>query len=518
MVGCFRLDWPRRGLLLLAAAGSFATAACLGQSPAPANPEPRPALNDTPPAATTAPAQGVPAAVFPAAVPAQAAPQTVAPAQPSIPGVGAQIRTGTTIGPGGAQSDANRIANLLADHQYATIEVMLDPAISPVTLTPQQRDLFRGVLLNRENKSAESVKLLAPLVDQLGSDSKPADQAQEKAQEKLLRKTLAEDYLRLGDWANAAKAYQALDARTALTAEEKDDLELPLKLLPLAAAHPAMTVEYGDPFSVPYDRDPLGLMDVPVFVDAQSHDWMLDPTAPFNLICRSTAKEVGLKLSAESATVQTITGRPITVRATVIPRFTLGNVTFRNMTAFVFEDADYYYARSRYQVRGVLGYPALSALGSVTVTQSARIEVQPGDKGERVTAGARFYLEGDRVMAALGRSGEERMYQVDSSGQQTYLTSRYFSEHPADFAGKRMQLLAVPGAASKPPAPAYVAEQVNLSIGAATVSFHNIQVLTEPLGNAPVDDSYGILGVDALDELKSYTFDYRTMLFSARPE
>src|SRR5258708_5876564 len=173
-----------------------------------------------------------------------------------------------------------------------------------------------------------------------------------------------------------------------------------------------MTVEPGEAFSLPYDRDALGLTDVPVFIDAQSHDWMLDPTAPFNLICRSTAKQIGLKISDQSATVETITGRPMQVRATLIPRFTLGTVTYRNMTAFVFDDADYYFPKSGYQVRGVLGYPAVSALGSLTIRSSARIEVQPGEKGEKLTAGARFFLDGDQIVAALGKAGDERMFIV----------------------------------------------------------------------------------------------------------
>jgi hypothetical protein len=42
-------------------------------------------------------------------------------------------------------------------------------------------------------------------------------------------------------------------------------------------------------------------------------------------------------------------------------------------------------------------------------------------------------------------------------------------------------------------------------------------VLTQPLGSAALDDVYGLLGVDALDQLGSYTFNYRTMRFSIRP-
>ena len=170
--------------------------------------------------------------------------------------------------------------------------------------------------------------------------------------------------------------------------------------------------------------------------------------------------------------------------------------------------------------RGVLGYPALSALGSLTVTADSTIEVRPAvqvqhpDKDDRASGGARFFLDGDQVIVALGRTGEERMFAVDAGGQQTYLTSRYFDEHSAEFAGQKMELFSIPGSQSLPPQPAYVAETIALPVGTAEVTVHFVQVLTAPVGSAALDDVYGVLGVDALEQVKSYTFDYRTMRFS----
>jgi len=443
------------------------------------------------------------------------APTSQSPAQQ--PGNGAQVRTGSTIS--GLDDLLGKLGNLLADHQILEVEKLVEDSDAEpddkkrAKLSPQQSQLYRGVIANRENKPQESIQLLEPLVAQMQAPTQAPE-------EKLLRRTLAEDYLRAGDWKKAAQAYEDYETRlgATLSTDEQDEIELPLKLLPLVTSYPAMTVEPGDAFSLPYDRDVLGLTDVPVFVDAQSHDWMLDPTAPFNLICRSTAKEVGLKLSEQTATVHTITGRPMTVHATIIPRFTLGTITYRNMTAFVFDDADYAFPRSGYQVRGVLGYPAISALGSLTVTANAKIEVQPGAKGEHLTEGARFFLDGDRVLVGLGKRGDERMFVLDAAGQQTYLSSRYYAEHAGEFESQKMQLLSVPGAQNKPPTPAYVAETVMLLVGDTPVSFHNMQVLAQPLGSAAIDDTYGTLGMDALDELKSYTFDYRTMRFAAKSE
>jgi Aspartyl protease len=436
---------------------------------------------------------------------AQQSPQAPPPAGQQKPGAGAEVHAGTSSG---LNADA-RIQNLLADHQFFRVQSELDQ------LPPEQAQLYRGILANRNNHAKESIQLLEPLADKIAASG-------DTVHEKLVRKALAEDYLRDGDWSKAAMEYQTLESRlqSTLSRDELDEIEMPLKLLPLAAANPPMTVDPCDSFVLPVSRNPIGLTDIPVFVDARPHTWMLDPTAPFNLIARSIARSVGLKVSEEAATIHTLTGRTMQVHSTVIPRFTVGGrLTFHNMTAFVFEDADYSYAQSQYQVQGVLGYPALSALSSITVTDNATVELHPvrqiqmqGEMKPKYE-GARFFLDGDQMIVALGLAPNEQMFVVDAAGQQTYFTSRYYDEHAGDFAGQKMELFSMPSARALAPQPAYVAETLPLAVGSTTAHVHYVQVLTQPLGSAALDDVYGVLGVDALEQLRRYTFDYQNMRF-----
>jgi hypothetical protein len=461
--------------------------------------------------------------------PTTAVPASGATSNAQQTGAGAQGPTGTSSG---FNTDA-RLQNLLADHQYLRIQSQLSQ------LPPDQAQFYRGILANRSNQLEQSVQLLEPLIDQVTAGGDPAH-------EKLLRMTLAEDYLRLGDWAKASDAYQTLEARfgAKLTSSEQDEIEMPLKMLPLAKDNPPITVDPCQPFRLQVSNDPLGLIDVPVFIDARSHNWMLDPTAPFNLISRSIARDVGLTISKESATIHTLTGRPIQVHATIIPRFAVGGrLTLHNVTAFVFDDADYSFPTSGYRVEGVLGYPALTAMGRLTVSDNAiqvdpANEVDPQGDNDHLTGGARFYLDGDQVIVALGRkpnspadsssqaaagsggeSGEEeeQMFVVDAGSQQSYLTSRWFHEHAAEFNGQKLTPFSIPGMDSGARS-AYVAESVPFAVGDTFIDLHYIPVLTQPLSSAARDDVYGALGIDALDQLKSYTFDYRTMRFSATDE
>ena len=423
------------------------------------------------------------------------------------PGQGAQVHTGIRSG---LDVDA-RIESQLADHQYTLVAEELDQ------LPPEDAQLYRGILANRNNDVRQSIQLLEPLTSRMAASGDPV-------RETLLRKALAEDYLREGDLGNAERAYQDLETRGKLTADQSVEIEIPLKLLPLAASNPPATADPTGPFIMQVSRNPLGLTDVPVFVDAHPHHWMLDPTAPFNLIARSVAHAVGLRVSEYSATIRSLTGKPMTVHVTVIPRITIGGrLALHNVTAFVFEDSDYYFPNSRYQVEGVLGFPGVQAMGSVTITGNATVEVDPGDpqagdSRPNSAQGARFYLDGDQVIVALGQPGQERMYAIDAAGQQSYLTSRFYAEHSDAFASAKMDPFSVLGAQNLPPQPAYTAETVPLDVGGNVVHAHYIQVLTQPLGSAALDDVYGVLGVDVLDQLRSYTFDYRTMRFKAVSE
>jgi hypothetical protein len=229
----------------------------------------------------------------------------------------------------------------------------------------------------------------------------------------------------------------------------------------------------------------------------------------------------------------------------VIPRFTIGGrLMLHDVTAFVFDDVDYSFPHSGYRVEGVLGYPALAAMGRLTVSDNT-IQVDPAkeiDQKEdknRLTAGARFYFDGDQVIVALGRppnpttssstqgvasgsrgddgENDERMFAIDAGSQQTYLTSRWFDEHAAAFNGQKMEPFSIPGVDTGPGS-AYVAESVPLVVGDISIDLHYIPVLTQPFGSAGRDDVYGVIGIDGLDQLKSYTFDYRTMRFSATAE
>ncbi len=116
--------------------------------------------------------------------------------------------------------------NLLADHQFFRLATELDQ------LPPEQAQFYRGILANRNNDSKASIELLEPLVEKVAASG-------DAAHEKLLRKALGEDYLRMGRLGEGGQGLRGSGdaAQGKLSEDEQDEIELPLKLLRLAAAN-----------------------------------------------------------------------------------------------------------------------------------------------------------------------------------------------------------------------------------------------------------------------------------------
>ena len=78
------------------------------------------------------------------------------------------------------------------------------------------------------------------------------------------------------------------------------------------------------------------------------------------------------------------------------------------------------------RLKAVLGYPALAAMGSLTVTSDNTIEVHPAKEIEPevnddlLNKGARFFLDGDQVIVALGHAmNSAATFRDDSAGGQS---------------------------------------------------------------------------------------------------
>jgi len=151
--------------------------------------------------------------------------------------------------------DTNGLDQLLQQRHYLELESALT---SKSNLSAPDRSFFEGVMANRRNRVADSIRMLEPLLPSLSATNR------ERAIVAL--STLADDYEKTFRYADAANAYAQLETRfgSSMSESERRRARTEAARWSLLRGAPPQTVEFARPFTVPITRDRVGLPEVTV--------------------------------------------------------------------------------------------------------------------------------------------------------------------------------------------------------------------------------------------------------------
>ena len=399
-------------------------------------------------------------------------------------------------------ASAGKLTMLLNKKQYLEFELALQDAHE---LTRADRDFFSGVLANRKNNTAESVRMLEPL----GMAPESASGSAERGKELWL--TLADDYVKAFQYGRAAEAYAHVlkTAGFSLSDQEKKDISGSFQMYDLMKDFPAQSVEAAGPFTIQTRRDVLGLIEGPVEAGGAAISAIFDTGADASVLAMSRARQLGLKISEKTTPVGGAAGGICQVHVTIIPRLQIGNAVLRNVGAIVMEDQDLYCAPAHFQMEMIVGYPEIAALGCVTFYADGRIGASPSIN----RPGAEMFMEGNKPLIAAGTGKGARLFNLDTGASVTVLYEPYYGENRDAFAGLKPVPYQVTGVGGAHEVPAFNGVEVPLAFGSTPVVLHNITVLTGPHNTDPEEYFYGNLGQDLLQPLRSWSLDFRSMHF-----
>jgi predicted aspartyl protease len=374
------------------------------------------------------------------------------------------------------------------------------------SLAAQDRAFFAGVMANRRNRASESIRLLEPLIPVLSRDN--------RTRAVVALSSLADDYEKTFHYAAAADTYDYLAQNFAhdMSSDEFERVNRESARWSLLRGAPPQTASVNGPFTVETTRNRLGLMKASVTIAGQQTSMILDTGANLSAVSRSTALNLGLKLSSNQATVEGMTQDPILVHTAVIPNLEIGKATFRNVAVIVVEDKDMFLSPMQYMLPGSLGFPVLAALGRITFFEDGRFEVglQP-TTGKPVSGD--LFLQRLTPIVSAGIRGNEELFTIDTGATGSFLSARYYQDYPHEFESQMVDEMVLTGAGGTRTLLAYYASEITLSLGGACVRMENVPVLIRARG-IPDDYFYGNLGQRALNTFPSYTFDFQSMSFT----
>jgi clan AA aspartic protease (TIGR02281 family) len=392
---------------------------------------------------------------------------------------------------------------LLQQRRYLKLEGIL---ASDPSLSAEDRTFFAGVMANRRNRAAESIRLLQPLIPGLLSSN--------RTRAVVALGVLADDYEKTFQYAAAADTYANL-AQNFERDMSKDQLErakLEAARWGLLRGAPPQSGTVNGPFTIKTTRTRLGLVKVAVTIAGQQFSIILDTGANLSAITRGAARRLGLQLSKNQAMMQGMTADPMPVHTAVIPELAIGKATFRNVAVIVVEDKDMFVPPFHYMLPGSLGFPVLSALGRITFFADGRFGVglQP-TPGKPVTGN--LFLQRLTPIVAAGIHGKQELFTIDTGATGSFLSARYYQDFPHEFESQTLDEMLLTGAGGTSSLLAYYAPQITLRLGGACVRMEDVPVLIRPRGISD-DYFYGNLGQSALSMLPSYTFDFQNMSFT----
>ncbi|MGA8491887.1 MAG: retropepsin-like aspartic protease [Terriglobales bacterium] len=405
----------------------------------------------------------------------------------------------------GAPPGTADLNQLLRDRRYLELDTAL---ASKSNLSVSDRTFFDGVMANRRNRVADSIRMLEPLVPSLSSGDK------ERAVMTL--STLADDYEKSFRYSDAANTYDELERRFGLLMDESERQRATREAARwnLLRGSPPQSVEVKEPFTIPTRKDRVGLPEVWVDFGKFHESLILDTGANLSAISVSLAQRLGLKLSNSTATSRGIAGRRMAIRTAVIPELRLGEAKIKSVAVIVIDDKDLVVPSLHYLIPGSIGFPVLSALGRITFFADGRFGV--GLSPATGTSGGEENLFLQRLMPVVAAEveGTERLFTIDTGSAGTFFTMQYYLEHRSDFASRTIGSFDLAGAGGVRSYPAYLTGKVNIKMGGACVSLNQLPVITQPRAHSE-DKFYGNIGQLVLGRLKSYTFDFQKMNFSA---
>ncbi len=371
--------------------------------------------------------------------------------------------------------------------------------------TDRDIQFYRAAIENRFNRTDRSIALLKRF---LKDPSKVSDTT-------LARRAytvLADNYVKTYQYRKAAATYKLILDKYADGLERDDEASYRnvARLWGALAGTPLQTVKIGSPSTIQGKQEPVGLA-VPVLVNGQPDDFIFDTGANISTITESQAAKLKLDIVDASVDIGSITGNDVTAKVGVARELNIGNARLQNVVFIVFPDKALYIEQIKYQIHGILGFPAIEALGEVTWTRSKQILVPARPREMKQ---ANLALDGLTPLIRGSYRGRNLTFALDTGARTSSLYPPFYKAfEKAITATAKPYTETITGAGGSRHVNAYKLENVELNFGGKVSVLKTIEVLTEKT----TENSsyfYGNIGRDVIDQHDRMTINFRSMAVS----
>lgn len=318
---------------------------------------------------------------------------------------------------------------------------------------------------------------------------------------------LASALVRIGHYGEAARAWADALRLTPLQDEDRADSENTRALYESLGDVAPQTIQFGKGAPIEAKHTPLGSWDVPVEVNGRRGDWVFDTGANLSAISESEASRMELATRETSAYVRGSTEKKNPLRLAVARDLGFGSARLSNVVFLVLSDKALYVGPLKYQIRGILGFPVLRALGQVGISAAGLVRI------EAETAGAagepNLFFDGLSPIVQAGHEGHWLQMFLDTGANASFVYPSFRDTLTRDEISKlRRKRDRTGGAGGIVSRRTEVVPTLQLAILGRDVELTNVSLLvSQPAGDGRYRD--GVLAMDGL--VSGFTLDFRRM-------
>jgi tetratricopeptide (TPR) repeat protein len=266
--------------------------------------------------------------------------------------------------------------------------------------------------------------------------------------------------------------------------------------------------------TIPFTKNLLGLRMVPVLLQGgSSEEFIFDSGANISTIIESLAVKNGFKIFNESVSVGTITSQKVKAKIGVAPVLKVGAVGFKNVVFLVLPDSVLNINQLNFQVKGIIGYPVISALGNLNISYSGNY-IKIASKQFTGNTDRNLCLDELTPIISLTNGTDSLSFSFDTGANTSMLYLPYYNRYKTTFDSKyNITTCTVTGGGGQQKLPCMIIDSLKLSADGVSGIIKNVRLILEKT-NEESTKFYGNIGQDFISTFKEIQIDFINMIVS----
>jgi len=320
----------------------------------------------------------------------------------------------------------------------------------------------------------------------------------------------ADSYFKTFRYAKAAQSDSDLikHYRYAIHEDAVDDIKNDLLLRTALKNIPPQQTIIRNTVLIPWTRDKIGLIEIPVRRHGQNYNGIFDTRANISSITQSYAGKLGLHiLNAVYNEGSGSTGINFKTGIGIADSLQIGNITVKNVLFQVMPDTILYLAPIKYQLNMIIGFPVIEQLREVDLFKDGRmvIPVTPAKSSLH-----NFALDHFDPVIALKSGKDTLLFDFDSGAITSELYAAYFARYKNVVLKNGIKRIAEFGGAGGTQKKAiFILPAFHLSLADKPVTIDSMTVLTKKI--YANERFYGNIGQDFIANFSEVVFNFKYM-------